>query len=283
MPDAAIGESCQRLIIRKLAGAKAEQFQNGVLVPKLASLALAASRDRQGVVEALESPSRAMRVVLGYYAFTRRGAAGDEYARIALSSLETMAADDEGFERLLSTPDPPSLWPSFLEECERRNRKANEQLNRWLIDGFLGMAHRTRQEDGEGNIFHGIRDGVIRSGHVHPHFDRLTSIRGVGPKIASLLLRDVCWLYNLEHLVAPGDRLLLQPVDAWLRRVADRLTEEVSGEQTPDWVIAGKVAKLTRRAGVSGIAFNMGVQYFGLREARHAGGFARAFRSLTDP
>jgi hypothetical protein len=90
-------------------------------------------------------------------------------------------------------------------------------------------------------------------------------IRGVGPKTTSTFLRDVALLYGLEDQIDHIDRLYLQPVDRWTRLLAEMIVAELDEEHVADWIIAGKLAKYTRRAGVSGVRFNMGTSYFGTR------------------
>lgn len=271
-----------RTAVRRLAGDRAERYQREVLLPSLARLTGAADPALSSVLDACESSLAVVRAFLGHYAFSRRGAVGESYAQIAVQALQNLYASQEAFERALRAPEPPSMWEAMLAECERRKKKPNEQLNRWMLDGLLALVHAIYHQDGVGNLFHWTRDRVIQTEQVHTVFDAIVDIRGVGPKIASLLLRDLAWLYRLEERIAPVDRLLLQPIDGWTRRIADLLSEEVSSETTPDWVIAGKLSKLARRCGVSGVALNMGIQYFGAIEVRVVHHLPRAFAVLAE-
>ncbi|MEP0767616.1 MAG: hypothetical protein HRF45_13915 [Fimbriimonadia bacterium] len=274
--------SASRAAVRRLAGDRAERYQREVLLPSLARLTGASDPTLPSVLDACDSSLAVVRAFLGHYAFSRRGAVGDSYAQIAVQALQNRFPSQEAFERAMRAAEPPSMWEAMLEECERRKKKPNEQLNRWMLDGLLALVHAIYREDDVGNLFHWMRDRVIQTEQVHTVFDAIVDIRGVGPKIASLLLRDLAWLYRLEDRIAPVDRLLLQPIDGWTRRIADLLSEEVSSETTPDWVIAGKLSKIARRSGVSGVALNMGIQYFGSIEVRIVHHLPRAFATLAE-
>lgn len=53
-------------------------------------------------------------------------------------------------------------------------------------------------------------------------WERLTSIHGIGSKIASLFLRDVVVWFGLAPNTA--DRWYMQPVDVWVRRTVSLLS-----------------------------------------------------------
>jgi hypothetical protein len=281
MTNFTIDELAQKRVIRKIAGEKATRFQQDVLLPRIASVLRLPPISQDMILEALESPHAVLRVVYGYYAFSRRGDVGDEYAAIAVEALNRLTPTDEAFDHLLESSGPISLWSLFLQVCEERRRKPTEQMNRGILDGILELVQDIHREDCVGNLFHAVRDSVIRSGKIQPWFERLVAVRGIGPKICSLMLRDIVWLYALELHVEPADRLFMQPIDAWVRRIADYVSEEVSSETTPDWVIAGKVTKMARQAGVSGIAFSMGMQYFGANEVRFIPALGKAVVAIS--
>jgi hypothetical protein len=112
-----------------------------------------------------------------------------------------------------------------------------------------------------------IQQAIVQSGRVEPIHQRITDIKGIGPKVGALVLRDMVALYDLESRIEPGDYHYLQPVDTWIRRIGPLLSDEID-EKTADWVIAGKLAKLCRRNRVSGVRFNQGVQYLAIVELR---------------
>lgn len=256
-------------ILNRLAGEKAERFQKEVLYPQLARAMRIASSQAQDVREALADPYYAFRAMLGYYAFAKRGNDRLEYSGFALQALErVLEGKKENFAAFLESDDAPQrLWSAFETVCKENQRKVNEQLNRGLIEGLTGYAQRIYAEDGIGNIWTTIQRDIVRTGRVEPIYNTITDIKGIGPKVGALVLRDMVALYDLEPTIDPGDYHYLQPVDTWIRRIGPMLTDEITND-TADWVIAGKLSKLCRRNRVSGVRFNQGVQYLAIVEVR---------------
>ncbi len=257
------------LILRRIASEKAERFQREVLFPQLARAMRLSLSESQDVREALADPYYAFRAMLGYYAFAKRGNDRVEYSGFALEALErVLEGKKANFAHLLASPDAPErLWQAFEEVCRENQRKVNEQLNRGLIEGLAGYASRIYAEDEIGNIWTTIHQAIVRSGRVEPIHQTITEIKGIGPKVGALVLRDMVALYELEPQIDPADYHYLQPVDTWIRRIGPLLSDEIT-DQTADWVIAGKLSKLCRRNRVSGVRFNQGVQYLAIVEVR---------------
>ena len=103
---------------------------------------------------------------------------------------------------------------------------------------------------------------AIEQGDVKKLYKDLIGIRGIGPKIASLYLRDLVDIYDLENKIAPEDLALLQPVDVWVRRVACK-TGIVASEQMSDLDIQKSIVRVCGELGVSALRFNQGAWYLG--------------------
>jgi hypothetical protein len=256
-------------ILNRLAGEKAEKFQHEVLYPQMARAMRIPLPNSQAVRDALADPYYAFRAMLGYYAFAKRGNDRVEYSGFALQALDkVLRGDKANFSAFLASGNAPEqLWNAFVEVCQENQRKLNEQLNRGLIEGLAGYAARLYAEDDIGNIWMDIQQAIVQSGRVEPIYQQITEIKGIGPKVGALVLRDMVALYDLESRIEPGDYHYLQPVDTWIRRIGPLLSDEID-EKTADWVIAGKLAKLCRRNRVSGVRFNQGVQYLAIVELR---------------
>ena len=66
-------------------------------------------------------------------------------------------------------------------------------------------------------------------------WEKLTSIRGIGAKIASLFLRDLAVWFDLTPNV---DRWYMQPVDVWVRRTVKLLSgSNMSDEEIAKWIV----------------------------------------------
>jgi hypothetical protein len=101
---------------------------------------------------------------------------------------------------------------------------------------------------------------------------RLCEINGIGPKIASLFLRDVATFY--EVFPSKG-RDLLQPVDVWIRRVSEHLLQdELLREDRAGWIVRQAI-----QSGVNPEAVNGGMWYFG---SQIAGSKYRMEKALDD-
>lgn len=270
-------------MLRRLAAEKAVLFRNEVFVPQTCRLLRLPKPDTSLLRDALADPYASLQMVYGYYAFSRRGNERAEYSQFGMEALARAVGSPSNIERFLDREKPESLWAAFVEVCSESQRKSNEQLNRAMLEGFMSLAQDIYREDGVGSIVSWVQEGIVQTQKVEPQFLRIVQIRGIGPKLASLILRDAVWLTNMENQVDWSDRLFLQPVDAWVRRTAEYISTEPLGEGAADWVIAGKLAKLARRANVSGIALSHGIQYFGNYEVRNPQELAQRVRELSRP
>jgi len=88
-------------------------------------------------------------------------------------------------------------------------------------------------------------------------------VNGVGPKIASLFLRDVVLR---RGSYSGADRELLQPVDIWVQRAAASLW---FGGVVPSFdVVARRIVTECANDGVNPELVNAGMWYFGAQVAR---------------
>lgn len=104
--------------------------------------------------------------------------------------------------------------------------------------------------------------GEVRSGRLRGHYDELRAIPQIGPKIASFYLRDLVCIYGLDDLVKPEDLQYLQPIDVWVRKVADNL-EITGGDNVPEEEVRLNIIRTCEQCGVSAFRFNQGAWYLG--------------------
>ncbi|MBX7131871.1 MAG: hypothetical protein K1X67_04240 [Fimbriimonadaceae bacterium] len=264
-----------------MAGDRADRYIGEVWLPSLEHASRAESSSLKDIRAAFALPYNCVNAFFAHYAFARRGKDRDELAQMATQALRRTCAPAD-FAELLAEPDGNRVWENFSAICEERKRKNSEQLNRGLIAGIVELAQEIYQLDSLGSIAGWIVRGVLQTDHIEPQFLRIVDIRGVGPKTTSMFLRDVCYLFNLEDQLDHADRLYIQPIDRWLRLAAAIIVPEIDSESAVDWVIAGKLAKYTRHAGVSGIRFNMGTSHFGAREVRDPERWRHCIDDLLD-
>lgn len=106
----------------------------------------------------------------------------------------------------------------------------------------------------------------LRAGEIAQHYSELQAsppngIVQVGPKIAALYLRDLVSIYHLEAFVPDQLAFCLQPVDVWVRRVAQRLGIPI--DKTGDHQVQIAIVTLCRQNGISPLLFNQGAWYIG--------------------
>jgi hypothetical protein len=105
----------------------------------------------------------------------------------------------------------------------------------------------------------------VRTGQTVAHYrelQRSENARGitqVGPKIAAFYLRDLVSLFDLEGAIDPASAACLQPVDTWVRQVAEKIG--IVGSRAGDDEVRGAIVALCSESGYSAVLFNQGVWY----------------------
>ncbi len=268
-------------IFRAMAGGLADSYIGETLLPALKCASHAESASLKDIRAAFSNPYRCLLAFYLHYAFAKRGRDREELTDTTSLALMRTAREDQA-DDLLSQPDGSLLWSNFEKICQEKRRKCVEQLNRGLIAGILELAQEIYRIDHTGSIAGWVLRGVLQTTHIEPQFLRIVDIRGVGPKTTSTFLRDMAFLYGMEDQLAHADRLYVQPVDRWIRLAASEVVQEFAENDAADWIVAGKLAKYTRKAGVSGIRFNMGASYFGTREVRDPARYSSSIMALAE-
>ncbi len=253
-------------LMHRLADEFGEKYINELVYQPIQRVARTGSADSDAIRDALGDPAACLKVFLGLYAFARRGKDRDDLSNSAITSVNRLFQSFEA-DDILNRPDGTDLWRIFEEVSAEKGKKPHESQNRGMIQGLLELVQEIYAEDGRGSIALWIADAA-QYGAVEEEFTRIVDIRGVGPKGTSTFIRDIVQIYDLEASVEPSNRIYFQPVDRWLRSIARLIVPEDKMAEAADWIVAGKISKYTRRAGVSGIRFSMGTTYFGQRVVR---------------
>ncbi|MFQ3678558.1 MAG: hypothetical protein SNJ74_11515 [Fimbriimonadaceae bacterium] len=269
------------VLMNEMATVYATRCLDEMLLPTLGRTSGSRLLTVPAVQSALLDAYSCLETVYGRYAFARRGKERTELAAIAVEALRRTTSRDD-FGQFLSLPDAGPLWDSFVAICREHGKKPMEQLNIGVVAGMAELVQELHQTRGSGSIVRWIVESVEESGRVEEIFVRITDVRGIGPKVASLLLRDTVLLFDLERRLHPLDRLYVQPIDKWLRLIAPHVVNEPNVDTMADWVLAGKLAKYCRKAGVSGVRFNLGASYFGSRDIRQPEHVARKIAAIVD-
>lgn len=247
------------IVVREISERYGPLYTQELLLPRLLQHLPDSERSEDAARALLCDPIGCLRGIFAEYAFARRGKERHELAGMAVEALKrTVAVTD-----LLAAEDAVSLWHAFEEVCLERGKKPMEQLNRGVVQGLAELAQEICASGASRSIGLWIVDAARNTGRIENQFMRMVDVRGVGPKLSSLILRDVVYLFNLEDRIEPMDRLYFQPVDRWSRVIAEFVVEDY--DDPADWILAGKLSKIARKSGTKGCLFNMGVAYYGTR------------------
>lgn len=209
--------------------------------------------------EALESdPRNGMEYLLGN-CFARAGGEQAGYSEIALNALQTCIGTAGSYSNFIRRSDAPdALWNQFKNFCEEQGTGVNEKNNKGVV---IGIARLAQNSENNNPILY-MKDCAANS-LLEKAFITLTSMKGIGDKIASFLLRDVVCIFDLEKEVPSKDLIFLQPVDVWIRRIACHLWNDLNEDMTSDWVIARRIIQKCEEHDVSSLRFNQGAWYYG--------------------
>lgn len=267
-------------IFRAMSGDRADKYIGQMLLPSLhraMELTNATIRDTR---IALENPYQCLCAIYGHYAFARRGKDRSDLTAAALKSLRQTCGTGDSLATFLLRENALPLWQAFESHCPN-SRSAEAHCG--IVAGMAELSQELYKRQGIGSIAKWVVQGVQRTRRVEPQFMRMVDVRGIGPKTVSVFLRDMVYLHGLEEIVDHADRLFLVPIDKWARAVAEYVIDEDDVHEMPDWVLAGKISKYARRAGVSAVKFTMGTTYFGIREVRDVSNFERAILAAARP
>lgn len=271
------------VLLRAMAGSRAMAYANELLKPTIArSIGVPVGISDAELKESLLDAYHGLELILGHYAFCRRGKERFELSQMAVDALHRAVVKDQ-FGQLLASSNAEILWREFESVCDEHHRKPLPQLNKGVVAGMCELSQEIYQADSCGSIIRWIVQTVHRTGRIEAPFLRMVDVRGIGPKLSSLFLRDICYLFDLESKIDPIDRLYLVPIDKWMRQIAPFIIEEECADDYADWILAGKIAKYTRRADISAARFSMGTTYFGMKEVRSSAEFRDQLIELAHP
>jgi hypothetical protein len=199
----------------------------------------------------------ALKLFLRAYAFERAGAP-QSYKEGAVRALENCK------DSLNTEEASEKVWDEFLRLLGPTppNRQRNP-LNPNGTHGYDAVTFcKTRVAPDDQNLYlFSLRN--LRTDNVRAAHDALRQIRGIGPKIASLFLRDIA-LENGVTDIGLHDRHLLQPIDVWL----ERTTQVLTGRNLKNQKAGQQLNSLADEAGCCALRLNAGSWYFGSQVAQ---------------
>lgn len=192
-------------------------------------------------------PRSALAFIFRYHAFARAGGEQAGYGEYAFNALQSIQSRAEG-----SIP-ATTLWDRFVDQCEMHDTGVNERVNRGVVTGLTELVND------KGNLFLWVESEIKQTATVESVFEELMNVKGIGRKIATFIIRDLVWFLGMEREIQDDDLQYLQPIDRWVRRVAEQLFPELEGASREQ--IAAKVARQCVQNGISGAEFNQGAWY----------------------
>ncbi len=212
----------------------------------------------------------ALRLFLGYYAFARQGAP-PEYSHVAKRVVGGLKREDiwdsklprrvwEEFNRELGEREPNVGNNPMAPKGEHYDRKIKGKVKKEETRGLsaIEFLQKYLKEEYDHDIVLFAREKLQRgkAEDVYDVHNKILEINGVGSKISSLFLRDVSIFFGID---VKENRYLLQPIDIWVRRVVD----ELSDNKLTDKGRAKFIVRSSERVGASPERVNCGMWYFG--------------------
>ncbi|MBS1718110.1 MAG: hypothetical protein JSS72_10320 [Armatimonadetes bacterium] len=220
------------------------------LLPRQAQI-LKCQPEHEAIRASLIDPVACLRLIYGLYAFSRRSGNYDELARTAVKAIDARP-----------TGSPSEVYRAFCSFDPSFENPRNFQV----VAGLAELSQEVCGLPGVHSIYDWITQAAEKTQRVEKAFLRIVEIRGVGPKLASVIMRDFIEIAQLELSILAIDQIYMQPINKQVRRFATAVVPELDPEKSADWILAGKIAKAARAAGVSGIRVNMGAQTIPLDE-----------------
>jgi hypothetical protein len=156
---------------------------------------------------------------------------------------------------------------AILEKSAKMNFvKIREELNKVIGKGLKGKGRDIEMVisiltyimklDAKNIVSHSINE--IKNNRLSTLFRDLMTITQIGPKIASMYLRDLVTLFSLD--VKKEDFYYLQPVDTWVKKFAQKL-EIINNNENGEALIRNKIVDECLENQISPIAFNQGAWF----------------------
>jgi len=168
-------------------------------------------------------PFDSLRFFLGEYAFERQGSSRD-FAAVAHEVILEASKKGKDFSSLKAE----KIWNTFTKKLNEVSVKPNHARNPLCPQGTkygnkgntktvrqISVIELMLQEELSNVGIVSFAKEKLDSDQVKEAHKILNKINGVGPKIASLFLRDVAVMYDCKKI--SNNKKLLQPIDTWIR------------------------------------------------------------------
>lgn len=211
--------------------------------------------------------------------FARAGGEQAGYGGIAVDALRRCISTVRDYEAFITDTNAPELaWTEFENICLSQGKGVNKRVNEGVVKGLVRLAQESK--DYGYNPFRYIGKKVERS--MTDAFIALTNIKGIADKIAPFLLRDLVCILDREEKIPLEHRILLQPVDRWVKQTAICLWADL-GTRVSSWGIAMRIVDKCNEFGISGIRFNQGAWKYGTLKVKDVKNLCSKLGELLEP
>ena len=171
----------------------------------------------------LRNPQDALFFVLSYSFYQGRrdeiSQRFEERAKNTLNQFFKESGDflNQGNQRIGDKDKLKKEYNPFYKELEKNG--VNKEGDRLMVISLINLIQSKREK----NILKFLIK-KIKSHAFSETYKILDSVWSIGPKIASLILRDIVYIYELEnHLKKPDDYYFLQPIDTWVHKLSKEI------------------------------------------------------------
>jgi hypothetical protein len=196
--------------------------------------------------------------------FERAGGGRAGYNKLAVQELRACVNDAGGYQNFIQSASPQDeVWRRFKDGSMGSSTGLNQSLNEAVVKGLVILAKESDADDF--NPFVRISN-LAKAAGILSAWGALRAIKGIGDKIASLVVRDIVSIMAFESSISKEERVFLQPVDIWIRRTV-QIIWRLDGRM-PDWALAMRTVSELDKLGLSGVRFNQGAWYYGSEQVR---------------
>jgi thermostable 8-oxoguanine DNA glycosylase len=162
----------------------------------------------------------ALEFFLTHFAYARQGSA-KAYPVIAKQTIQEVF---HGSLKTINSNQPTEAWKTYTDIAKRdfNSQETNEKRNPMNCNNGVLKVMAVNEVT---NIANHVKT-LIEHGETKKAHEFIDNITGIGPKIASLYLRDIACLANLESQIAYEDQFYLQPMDTWLIQALSIIKEK---------------------------------------------------------
>lgn len=195
------------------------------------------------------------------YAFERQGRDPD-YPQAGLDALLFCKQENIVFNQCVAY----TIWQKFsqLLNGQGLNRKGNPLYPSGNPDNLTGISNMpsiieaillNNMLQKNLTLSSYLYNQILQSQDVQSSFELIRSIRGIGDKIASLYLRDFVVVMGV-NLACIKNRQLLQPIDIWVRRTVEILSDNKQ-QAASNWIVDNSISY-----NINPERVNMGIWFF---------------------